>query len=149
MPVLLNRSVKSPSLEYVTTVISLIKERANFVSDFWNLADYFFQSPENYDEKAVKKHFTQTGLQVLKDIKPKFEQSDQWNAEQLQKCIHNYSEISGLKLGKIAPPLRIAVCGSANSPSIDVTLELIGKDKVISRIDKAISYIESHVEAEG
>ena len=57
--------------------------------------------------------------------------------------INQVLESSGLKLGKVAPPIRIAVTGSASSPSIDITLELIGKTLVLTRLDAAIHYIES------
>ena len=79
-------------------------------------------------------------------MKERLSEIEAWNAQNIQQCIHHYSEESELKLGKIAPPIRVAVCGSASSPSIDVTLALVGQARVISRIDQAINYISSQVE---
>jgi len=85
-------------------------------------------------------------LPVLQSMHEKLSLLETWNAESIQSCIHNYSEESGLKLGKIAPPLRVAVCGCASSPSIDITLELVGRQTVLKRIQHAIGYIQTQVE---
>ncbi|MEM8844245.1 MAG: glutamate--tRNA ligase [Pseudomonadota bacterium] len=140
------KSIDINSENQLEAVVELQKERVKTLQEMVDSSEYFFTEFDSYDEKASKKHFKALGLQVLKEIKPQLERLTNWNAESIQNCIHNYSEESDLKLSKIAPPIRVAVCGSANSPSIDITLELIGKKCVIARIDKAIIYIESNVE---
>lgn len=129
-------------------VIEIQKDRVKTLMEMAENSEYFFNDFDHYDEKSASKHFKSAGLQVLKDILPGLKNIPAWNASSIQECIQAYSEESGLKFGKIAPPIRVAVCGSANSPSIDITLELVGKDKVIERIEKAIVYIESQIEVE-
>lgn len=129
-------------------VIEIQKDRVKTLMEMAENSEYFFNDFDHYDEKSASKHFKSAGLQVLKDILPGLKNIPAWNASSIQECIQAYSEESGLKFGKIAPPIRVAVCGSANSPSIDITLELVGKDKVIERIEKAIVYVESQIEVE-
>ena len=129
-------------------VIEIQKDRVKTLMEMAENSEYFFNDFDHYDEKSASKHFKSAGLQVLKDILPGLKNIPAWNASSIQECIQGYSEESGLKFGKIAPPIRVAVCGSANSPSIDITLELVGKDKVIERIEKAIVCIESQIEVE-
>jgi glutamyl-tRNA synthetase len=129
-------------------VIEIQKDRVKTLLEMAENSEYFFNDFDHYDEKSASKHFKSAGLQVLKGILPGLKNIPAWNASSIQECIQAYSGESGLKFGKIAPPIRVAVCGSANSPSIDITLELVGKDKVIERIEKAIVYIENQIEVE-
>lgn len=140
------KNIKPSSSEQLNKVVELQKDRVKTLSEMADVSEYFFADFENYDEKSANKHFKQTSLPILQTIRVKLDGIQDWNAQNIQQCIHNYSEESELKLGKIAPPIRVAVCGSANSPSIDITLELIGKERVLTRIDNAITYISSLVE---
>ncbi len=139
-------NIKPSSPEQLNKVIELQKDRVKTLSEMANASEYFFADFEYYDEKSAKKHFKQTSLPILQAIRQKLDDIQHWDAQSIQQCIHAYSEESELKLGKIAPPIRVAVCGSANSPSIDITLELVGKQRVLTRIDNAINYISSQVE---
>ena len=140
------KNIKPSSFEQLSKVVELQKDRVKTLSEMAHVSEYFFADFESYDEKSANKHFKQTSLPILQSIREKLAQVQDWNAQNIQQCIHDYSEESELKLGKIAPPIRVAVCGSANSPSIDITLELIGKEPVLTRIDNAISYISALVE---
>ena len=131
--------------QQLEAVINVQKDRVKTLREMAESSEYFFSDFDQYDEKSANKHFKSTGLQVLNDILPRLKNLASWEASSIQTCIQTYADDSGLKFGKIAPPIRVAVCGSANSPSIDITLELIGKDKVLNRIEKAISYIESEM----
>ena len=66
-----------------------------------------------------------------------------WNGERVHQIIVDLAETLGLHMGKVAQPLRVAVCGSAVSPAIDVTLSLLGQEKTLARIEKAINYIRT------
>ena len=71
---------------------------------------------------------------------------DDWQARQLHQAVIDVSESLELKMGKVAQPLRVAVVGRAASPGIDVTLELVGKDACLRRIDRALDYIHARME---
>jgi glutamyl-tRNA synthetase len=69
-----------------------------------------------------------------------------WTPEKLHQAVIDVAETLELKLGKVAQPLRVAVVGRAASPGIDITLQLIGRDACLRRIDRAIAYIDKRVE---
>ena len=140
------KNIKPSSPEQLNKVVELQKDRVKTLSEMANISKYFFADFESYDEKSANKHFKQVSLPILQSMRAKLDGIEDWNAQNIQQCIQHYAEESELKLGKIAPPIRVAVCGNANSPSIDITLELIGKKRVLTRIDNAITYISSLVE---
>lgn len=140
------KNIDINSAPQVEKVVEVQKERVKTIDEMVQGSQYFFTDFDKYEEKSAKKFLKAACLPILQAMKAKLSNLTLWNAENIHACINQYSEESELKLGKIAPPIRVAICGSANSPSIDITLELVGKDKVIDRINKAISYIQSHVE---
>ena len=72
-----------------------------------------------------------------------------WEAEPIHELVKQIAESMDLKLGKVAQPLRVAVAGAGISPPIDITLELVGRERVLQRIDMALAYIEQRVAANG
>lgn len=127
-------------------VIDVQKERVKTIDEMAQGSVYFFADFDHYEEKSAKKFLKAAGLPVLENMTNKLTDISDWNAANIHDCIKQYAEESELKLGKIAPPIRVAVCGSANSPSIDITLELVGKQRVIQRLERAIAYIKNQVE---
>ncbi len=71
---------------------------------------------------------------------------EDWEAEKLHQVVIDVAEALDLKMGKVAQPLRVAVVGRAASPGIDVTLELVGREACLRRIDRALQYINQRVE---
>ena len=71
---------------------------------------------------------------------------DDWTGEALHQTVIEVSESLELKMGKVAQPLRVAVVGRAASPGIDITLELVGKEASLRRIDRALEYIHARME---
>jgi len=141
-----NKSINIESEQKLEQVVAIQKERVKTINDLADSSEYFFTDFDNYDEKSAKKHFKAASLPVLQAMLEMFKSLEAWDAVNINQCIHSYSEKSELKLGKIAPPIRVAVCGSANSPSIDITLELVGKEKTLERLEKAIAYIQTNIE---
>lgn len=139
-----NITIKSD--EQLEHVVSIQKERVKTINELADCSEYFFSDFAEYDEKSAKKHFKPASLKVLQSMLEKFRSLEDWEAENIHQAIQQYSQESELKLGKIAPAIRVAVCGSANSPSIDITLELVGKQTTLNRINSAIKYIQSNVE---
>ncbi len=141
-----NKHITVSSASQLERVIDIQKERAKTINEIADSSEYFFADFESYDEKSVKKHFNVSSLAILSDILEKFSSLQLWDKEHIQQCLAEYSDQSSLKLGKIAPPIRVAVCGIANSPSIDITLELVGKQTTLKRLQRAVNFIQSQVE---
>jgi glutamyl-tRNA synthetase len=83
----------------------------------------------------------------LEKIRSALAELEIWDAEPIHQIVKQTAEILDLKLGKVAQPLRVAVTGAAISPPIDITLELIGRERVLKRIELALSYIQQRAES--
>ena len=94
-----------------------------------------------YDQAAVKKVLLKGekhGLEMLKVIREKFVATDSIDADQLEQMLRGLAEEKGAGLGKVAQPLRVAITGSTVSPAIFDSIDLLGMDRTIARIDKAL-----------
>lgn len=124
-------------------IVKAQRERCKTLVDIANASLFFYQDFDSYDEKAVKKNFTQGSDVVLAHLHDEFETVSDWQGEKLHQILIDLAEKLALGLGKIAQPLRVAVSGTQVSPSIDVTLALLGKEKTLARIKRAIGFIKT------
>ena len=130
--------VQGPDL---VDVVKAQRERSKTLVEMAAASVYFYQEFDVYDEKAAKKNFTVGSDDVLEQLHAKLAEQKSWSAEPLHQVIVDLAEALGLNMGKVAQPLRVAVCGSAVSPAIDITLTLIGREKTLARLERAINYI--------
>lgn len=119
--------------EKLTKIVSLIKERANFVSDFWELSDYFFEAPRTYDEKALKNWKEETP-ELMKKLIIELEKITDFNASTLEEKIKPF-----LLENKIMPISRLCLVGSLKGVDLFQLMEILGKEETIRRIEKAIA----------
>lgn len=119
-------------------VIQLQAERVKTLKDMAENSRYFFEDELFYDDASVKKHFTPEALLLLSVAKKYFESMTQWTSAALHETIVNITNEQQVKMGQLAQPLRVAVTGSTVSPSIDSTLHIIGKERVLKRIEFAL-----------
>lgn len=124
-------------------IVKAQRERCKTLVEMARASVYFYQDFDEYDEKAAKNNFKAGTDIVLQQLKEEFSQLPVWDGEQLHQIVLEVAENMQLKLGKVAQPLRVAVCGSAVSPAIDVTLSLLGREKTLARINRAIDYIQN------
>ena len=127
--------------ENVQKVVSLIKERANFVSDFWELSDYFFIPPTSYNEKAIKKQWKEGTPDVLNQLVSFLETVKDFNSENLESLIKQWITEQELSFGKVMPPLRLVIVGDMKGPHLFDIMGLIGKEESIGRIQRAVDSI--------
>ena len=137
LPLLLEKGV-SKDEKYIEKVVSLIKERAVFVSDFWSLSDFFFQIPASYDEKAVKKAVKDDTKKVLESVVGLIKTVDDFTTENIQNTIKNWIVTNEIGFGKVMMPLRLSLVGALQGPDVFEIIEMIGKEESILRIEKAI-----------
>ncbi|MGA1226385.1 MAG: glutamate--tRNA ligase [Tamlana sp.] len=124
--------------DYIALVIDLIKERATFVSDFWELSHYFFVSPSSYHEKASKKAFKEDTAEILTKVKSIITHIDDFTVTALQNDIKGWITSNDIGFGKVMMPLRLALVGSLQGPDVFEIMFLIGKNETVARIEKAI-----------
>jgi len=102
---------------------------------------FFYEDIVEYNAKQAKKQFKGSAKDVLQALKEAYENLDSWQTEDIHKIVEATVEKLEVGFGKVGQPLRLAVTGHGKSPSIDVTLELLGKQETVSRIANAIHFI--------
>ncbi|MDD5149909.1 MAG: glutamate--tRNA ligase [Flavobacterium sp.] len=122
----------------VTKIVSLIKERANFVSEFWDLSDFFFVTPTSYDEKASKNWKEETPALMQELISVLSEITD-FTSLNIETIVKNWMTKNEIGMGKVMQPFRLSLVGALKGPHLFDIVELIGKEETIKRIEKAIA----------
>ena len=137
LPVLEQKGIQS-DLAYVEKVVGLIKERANFVTDFYDLADFFFVAPTALDEKATKKWNDET-KQYLENLKNVIANVSDFAASSVEKSVKQYITDNELGMGKVMQPLRVSLVGSMKGPDVFEIAALLGKEEVLKRIEFSLT----------
>lgn len=127
----------------VAEVVVAQRERCKTLTDMARASRFFYSDDIDYDEKAVKKNFTAGTDALLAELQRRLAALSDWQSESLHRVITDLAETLSVGMGKIAQPLRVALCGTSVSPAIDVTLALMGKTRALARIEKAIGHIRS------
>ncbi len=127
----------------LVALMPLLKERAKTLVELAELAKPFYRAPEDYDEKAVKKHLRGAAWELLARFVQEAEALKDWNAEALHALIRRICEEAGAGMGKLAQPIRILLTGRAVSPPIDATLALIGREESLRRLRAGMRRLQS------
>lgn len=122
-------------------VVNAQRERAKTLKEMALNSLFFFRDFDAYDDKAAKKHLTAECVPLLRALADGFTALSEWNAGAIHEVINAVAMRQGLGLGKVAQPLRVAVTGAAVSPPIDMTVALLGPEKVCARIERALDRI--------
>ena len=120
------------------TIISLIKERAHFVSEFWELSDYFFEAPSSYDEKATKNWKEETPA-LMQNLISVLEGIEDFKAANIETIVKEWMTANEIGMGKVMQPFRLSLVGALKGPHLFDIAELIGKEATVERIQKAIA----------
>ena len=120
-------------------IIPAQRERAKTLREMAVNSVFFFRPPTAYDAKAVHKHVTPEILPALGGLAEDFKRLAQWSAAPIHDCITQVAVRQGLSLGKLAQPVRLAVCGGTVSPPIDATLAILGRDETLARLGRAMA----------
>lgn len=138
---LAHENIPNDSAVDLEKLISIQVERNKNLRDMAKSSRYFFLDVE-YDEKATAKHLRAEINEPLTAVREQLAILSNWQADKIHQVIIDVAEKYALKLGKLAQPIRVAVTGNTVSPSIDVTLELIGQQRVLQRLDYALRLSE-------
>ena len=118
-------------------IIEQQRERCRSLVEMAEKSKFFFAELDGYNEKDAAKHFNADSLALLAELRTQLEALGEWTAPALHAAVNGFAEARGLGLGKIAQPIRVAVCGMAVSPPIDQTLFLIGRERTLARLAAA------------
>ena len=129
----------------ILELVEIQKERSKTLVEMADQSRCFFVDFEAHDANAAKKYLRPVVLEPLEKIREKLSSLDEWQSENLHQIVIDTAEEFDIKMGKIAQPLRVAITGGSVSPSIDDTLRLIGKERVLTRLNLALDYIRSRL----
>lgn len=136
-----NILLKDIDVNYIALVVGLIKERATFVSDFWELSHFFFVSPTAYDEKASKKALKDDTADILNKVVELVNATEDFTVEHLQTNIKGWITDNGIGFGKVMMPLRLALVGALQGPDVFDIMFMIGKAETVKRITALVKTI--------
>ena len=128
-------------------VVALIQERCKTLIDVVEQSRFFFVDIEEYDPAAMKKWVKPVSPSLLTALISKLDALSSWQPELIQEAVQSVVTENEVGFAKVAQPVRIAVTGSTVSPSIDLTLELLGKEKSMLRLQKALTAFEAKLTA--
>ncbi|NJW51976.1 glutamate--tRNA ligase [Salinimicrobium oceani] len=126
---------------YVEKIISMLKERATFLKDFWEMGSYFFKAPENFDEKAVKKAWKEDTPDLMNTLISKLQETEEFTAENVQEQVKSWITSEGIGFGNVMQPFRLSLVGAMQGPDVFEIAAAIGKEETIRRIRTAQSSI--------
>lgn len=118
-------------------IVSLVKDRANFVTELYDLSDYFFEAPKTYDEKAAKNWKEETPV-LMQKVANELEKITDYTSVTIETILKDWMTTNEIGMGKIMQPLRLSVVGALKGPHLFDIIEMIGKEETIQRIKKAI-----------
>ncbi|WP_438964905.1 glutamate--tRNA ligase [Flavobacterium sp.] len=118
-------------------VVALVKERANFVNELWDLSDYFFEAPTSYDEKAAKNWKEET-QELMQKVIVELNKIEDFTSQNIETLLKEWMTTNEIGMGKVMQPLRLSLIGALKGPHLFDIIEMIGKKESIKRIEKAI-----------
>ena len=134
-----DEAVKNADNEFLEKTIGLLKERVSKIDEIITMGSFFFEEPQEYDEKAVKK-WKDDSSKLVQAYKEKIAvlDEDQFEAVTLKSLLEEVINAEGVGFGKLMMPLRVATTGQGFGPDLFASMELMGKETVLRRIDTAV-----------
>jgi glutamyl-tRNA synthetase len=132
------KNIEYGSQDYVNIVVGLVKERAIFVEDLFELAGFFFTAPGDFDEKAASKSWKEDTNDIMKNVIEVLKDTTEISAVGLNDAVKGWIKEQEMGVGKVMMPLRLALVGSLMGPDVFEIASLIGKQETIARIETAI-----------
>jgi glutamyl-tRNA synthetase len=130
------------SEEKAATICGLLKERVTFPHEFWTAGQYFFFAPNEYDDKVIRKKWSDEAATVFADYRDALKNVDTLTPELALETLNGVLEKLGIGMGKVMQVLRVVMTGQAGGPDLMGIIAVLGKDEVISRIDRALEKLQ-------
>jgi glutamyl-tRNA synthetase len=135
---ILNTKGLSIANEKLVSIVSLVKERVNFVSEFWEMSDFFFQAPTSYDEKASKNWKEETPI-LMNQLIVVLNSIENFCSLNIETIVKDWMTQNDIGMGKVMQPFRVSLVGALKGPHLFDIVELIGKEETTKRLEKAIA----------
>ncbi len=132
-------------IEKLVPIAEMLKERTVLLPDFWEQATYFFNQPEEYDQKTVKKKWKDDNKDRLRALKTEIEAIETFDSASVENCIKSYIEDNSYSFGDILLPVRLMLTGVKGGPSVFDIAEVLGKQECLNRMDLAFERFEQMI----
>ena len=139
-PIVANNGVDE-SMERITKVVAMMKDRVNFVKELWPLCSFFFIAPTEYDEKTVKKRWKADSAKVMGELADVLEAIDDFSVEGQEPVVMKWVEEKGYKLGDVMNAFRLTLVGIGKGPGMFDISAFLGKEETLKRMRKAIEVL--------
>ena len=141
-PIVANNGVEE-SMERITEVVRMMKDRVSFVKELWPLCSFFFIPPTQYDEKTVNKRWKEDSPQVMAELATLLEGLDDFSLENQERVVHEWVEKKEYKLGNVMNAWRLTLVGEGKGPGMFDISAFLGKDETLRRMRRAIEVLHS------
>jgi glutamyl-tRNA synthetase len=125
-------------VDYVERVVGLVKERAHFVHELWNQADFFFKAPASYDPKVVKKRWKQVSYDQMTALKTLLSGVDDFSSENTEAAVKKWIEDNEYGMGVVLNAFRLLVVGALKGPHLFDIIALIGQEETLRRLETGL-----------
>lgn len=139
-PIVANNGVDE-TMERITEVVAMMKDRVNFVKELWPLCSFFFIAPTEYDEKTVKKRWKADSAKVMGELADVLEGIDDFSVEGQEPVVMKWVEEKGYKLGDVMNAFRLTLVGIGKGPGMFDISAFLGKEETLKRLRKAIEVL--------
>ena len=140
-PIVANNGVDE-SMERITKVVSMMKDRVSFVRELWPLCSFFFIAPTEYDEKTRKKRWKEYSAQQMTELADLLESIDDFSVEGQEPIVMKWVEDKGYKLGDVMNAFRLTLVGEGKGPGMFDISAFLGKEETLKRMRKAIEVLK-------
>ena len=132
----------SESIERITEVVGMMKDRVNFVKELWDLCSFFFIAPEIYDEKTIKKRWKEDSAETLTKLMAVLEPLDDFSISHQEEVVMKWIEDNGYKTGDVMNAWRLTLVGEGKGPHMFDISAFLGKEETLNRMRKAIEVLK-------
>ena len=140
-PIVANNGIDE-TMERITQVVAMMKDRVNFVKELWPLCSFFFIAPLEYDAKTVKKRWKDDSAQVMGELAVVLEGIDDFSVEGQEGVVMQWIEEKGYKLGDVMNAFRLALVGIGKGPGMFDISAFLGKEETLRRLRRAIEVLK-------
>lgn len=131
----------TPDEQYLERVCGLIKEKAHFVNEFWSLGSYFFVPPEQYEPDVIKKRWNSSSSAFIEALIAEYKKLDSFTSAETETTFKSTAEKMNLGAGSVMQLFRVCISGVGGGPVLFDMVELLGKEEVVKRLEKAVEII--------
>ena len=143
MPILAGHGHADADKAMVTKVVALVKGRINFVRDLWEQSKFFFEAPQEYAEKDVRKRWKEGMPQIMEELISVLDGIGDFSSAACEPIVLDWIAAKGYHLGNVMNAFRLTVVGECKGPHMFDITEILGKEETIRRIRKGIENIKS------